>query len=312
MPSLKRIALDNRERLSGGHRMCAGCGATILMRQLLHAVKPEDELVVIAATGCMEVSTTIFPYSAWKTSYLHNAFENAAATCSGAQTAYKALKKRGKTDKSYKFLAFGGDGGTYDIGFQSLSGAMERGHDMVYFCYDNEGYMNTGYQRSGATPHGASTTTAPAGKSSYGKVEFNKDLTTILVAHRIPYVAQSIPTKANDFYNKAHKAFYTEGPCFINALSPCIPGWKIAPHETVKYADVAVDTCFWPLFEVFEGEWKLNYKPKKKLPIEDWLKGQGRFRHLFAPEKRNDVIARLQAEIDRRWHELLLKCGEGA
>jgi len=312
MPSFKEIALTTRQRLSGGHRMCAGCGATMLMRQVLHSLDPEDEVVVTAATGCMEVSTTIYPYTAWRCSYIHNAFENAGATCSGVETAYRALKKKGKMPASFKFLAFGGDGGTYDIGLQSLSGAMERGHDMVYICYDNEGYMNTGYQRSGSTPHGASTTTAPAGKVSYGKPQFNKDLTGILAAHRLPYVAQAIPAKPNDLLKKMHTAFYTEGPCFVNCLSPCIPGWKISPNETVQTGLLAVDTCFWPLYEVVDGEWKLTFKPKEKKPVVDWLQGQGRFRHLFKPELRQDVLDEIQAEIDRRWHELLVKCGEGA
>ena len=131
------------DRLSGGHRMCAGCGSPIAVRTVLRALEPEDHAVVCSATSCLEVSTFMYPYTAWKDSFIHNAFENAAATISGVETAYRAMKKRGKLDETWKFIAFGGDGGTYDIGFQSLSGAMERGHDMVYFCYDNEAYMNT-------------------------------------------------------------------------------------------------------------------------------------------------------------------------
>jgi pyruvate ferredoxin oxidoreductase beta subunit len=312
MASFKEIAATTPQRLAGGHRMCAGCGATMIMRQALHSLDPADELVVTAATGCMEVSTTIYPYSAWRCSYIHNAFENSGATCSGAETAYRALKKKNRVEANYKFLAFGGDGGTYDIGLQSLSGAMERGHDMVYLCYDNEAYMNTGYQRSGATPHAASTTTAPAGKESYGKVQFNKDLTGIMAAHRLPFVAQAVASKPQDFMRKMKTAFYTEGPCFVNALSPCIPGWRVAPNQSFDLAELAVETCFWPLYEVVDGEWKLNYKPKEKKPVVDWLMLQGRFRHLFKPDLRQDIIEAIQHEVDRRWHELLLKCGEGA
>ena len=156
--------LMKEERLAGGHRMCAGCGSPIAVRTILRALEPEDKAVVCSATSCLEVSTFMYPYTSWKGSFIHNAFENAAATISGVETAYRALKKQGKIDDSYKFIAFGGDGGTYDIGFQSLSGAMERGHDMVYVCYDNEAYMNTGIQRSSSTPHFADTTTTPAGK----------------------------------------------------------------------------------------------------------------------------------------------------
>ena len=183
--------MSRPDRLTPGHRMCAGCGATIALRNVMKAIKPEDHAVICNATSCMEVSTFTYPYSSWKDSYIHNAFENAAATCGGVEAAYNALKKRGKLDDSFKFIAVGGDGGTYDIGFQSLSGAMERNHDMVYVCYDNEAYMNTGIQRSSATPMFADTTTTPAGKVSDGKPQNRKDITEVIAAHRVPYVAQT-------------------------------------------------------------------------------------------------------------------------
>ena len=154
--NLKEVA-KKPERLTGGHRMCAGCGAPVVIRQVLKALKPEDHAVIGSATGCLEVSTFLYPYTAWKDSFIHNAFENAAATISGAEACYNAMKKKGKIKGETKFITFGGDGGTYDIGFQSLSGAMERGHDMVYVCYDNGAYMNTGIQRSSATPKYADT-----------------------------------------------------------------------------------------------------------------------------------------------------------
>ena len=169
--------------LAGGHRMCAGCGAPIAVRQILMGT--EDPVVVSAATGCLEVSTTIYPYTSWKGSYIHTAFENSAATLSGVETAYRALKKKGLVEEDTKFIAFGGDGGTYDIGLQSLSGAMERGHQMLYVCYDNGAYMNTGFQRSGATPQGAWTTTSPVGKAQSGKLQNRKNLTDIMIAHEL-------------------------------------------------------------------------------------------------------------------------------
>src|SRR5512140_3934225 len=202
---------EKKELLSGGHRMCAGCGAPIVVRQMLLAI---DEPVVIAnATGCLEVATTIYPYSAWRVPFIHSAFENAAATISGVEAMYQSLKKQGKipADKKIKFLAFGGDGGTYDIGLQSLSGAMERGHDMVYVCYDNGAYMNTGIQRSSATPFGAWATTAEVGAAQQGKMQRRKDLTSIIAAHYIPYVAQASVSHWRDLTNKAEKAFAVEG-----------------------------------------------------------------------------------------------------
>jgi pyruvate ferredoxin oxidoreductase beta subunit len=180
-------AAKKPERLTGGHRMCAGCGAPIVVRQILRALKPEDHAVIGSATGCLEVCTFIYPYTAWKDSFIHNAFENSAASVSGAEAAYVALKRRGKTKDETKFIAFGGDGGTYDIGLQSLSGAMERGHDMVYVCYDNGAYMNTGIQRSSATPKYADTTTSPAGKKIPGKQQWRKDLTEVMANHHLPY-----------------------------------------------------------------------------------------------------------------------------
>ena len=295
------------EQLTGGHRLCPGCGAPPIFRLALRAAG--EHSVIGIATGCLEVSTTIYPYSAWKNSFIHNAFENSAATISGVEAAYKALRKRGRLDKEYKFIAVGGDGGTYDIGLQSLSGAMERGHDMVYICYDNEAYQNTGNQRSSSTPMGSNTTTSPAGKVIPGRQGWRKDLTAIIAAHHVPYVAQSTGFHWNDLYRKLERAFAVKGPAFINVLAPCVPGWKISTEQTMHYNKLAVDTNFWPLFEVDNGEWKLNKKPKARLPIEEWLKGQGRFRHLFVPKNRY-MIDELQNEIDTRWEELLIRCGK--
>ncbi|MDD2574215.1 MAG: thiamine pyrophosphate-dependent enzyme [Firmicutes bacterium] len=298
------------DRLTGGHRMCAGCGAPTVVRGVLRALKTEDKAVIGSATGCLEVATTIYPYTAWKDSFIHNAFENAGATVSGVEAAYNALKRKGKVTENYKFIAFGGDGGTYDIGIQSLSGAMERGHDMVYVCYDNGAYMNTGIQRSSATPKYANTTTSPAGKVLPGKMQYRKDLTGVMAAHEIPYVAQSAITQnMKDLYEKAEKAIYTPGPAFLNVLAPCPRGWRYDTPKLLEISKLAVDTCVWPLYEVVNGEWKLTYKPKEKLPVEEWLKPQGRFKHLF--EKNNaHLLEDLQKEVDVRWEKLLKLCGE--
>lgn len=307
--SLKEI-MNKPERLSPGHRMCAGCGATIGVRAVLRALHEGDEAVIGNATGCLEVSSYMYPYTAWEDSYIHNAFENAGATLSGVETAYKALKKKGKIkeDTNYKFITFGGDGGTYDIGFQSLSGAMERGHDMVYVCYDNGAYMNTGIQRSSATPRFADTTTTPVGTESVGKLQSRKDLASIIAEHNVPYVGQSTFTKDfKDIHTKSEKAIYTEGACFLNLLTPCPRGWRYEMADIMEICQLAIDTCYWPLFEVDHGQWRLTYEPKNKLPIEDFLIKQGRFKHLFKPEN-GDLIAQFQEEVDRRWEDLQYRC----
>mgnify|MGYP005764849437 FL=1 len=302
--------MSKKDRLAPGHRMCAGCGATIGVRAVLRALHEEDHAVIANATGCLEVSSFMYPYTAWEDSYIHNAFENAGATLSGVETAYKVLKKRGKLpeNENFKFIAFGGDGGTYDIGFQSLSGAMERGHDLVYVCYDNGAYMNTGIQRSSATPMYADTTTTPAGKCSDGKMQNRKDLASIIADHDVAYVGQSTFTlNFNDLHKKAEKAIYTEGASFLNLMTPCPRGWRYPTEDIMEICRLAVETCYWPLFEVEHGKWRLTYEPKKKLPIEDFLRPQGRFKHLFKPGNEH-LIEEFQAEVDRRWEDLLYKC----
>lgn len=305
--SLKQ-QVSKPERFAGGHRLCAGCGAGLAVRGVLRALKPEDKAVITNATSCLEVSSYLYPYTAWQDSYIHSAFENAGATAGGAEAAYRVLRKKGKIDETFKFIAFGGDGGTYDIGLQSLSGAMERGHDMVYVCYDNEAYMNTGIQRSSSTPRFTDATTTPVGKVIPGKPQNKKDLTAILAAHNIPYVAQTtFLGNFKDFHEKAEKALYTEGPAFLNVMSPCPRGWRYEPEDLAEICKLAVDTCVWPLFEVEYGVWKLNYEPKKKLPVEDYLKKQGRFRHMF--KAGNEwMIEEAQQFIDEKWESLLARC----
>ncbi len=301
MATLKELS-NVPEVLAPGHRMCAGCGAPVVVRQILRGAKAP--VVVANATGCLEVSTTIYPYTSWNSPFIHTAFENAAASLSGVEAAYNSLKRQGKITEEIKFVAFGGDGGTYDIGLQSLSGAMERGHNMVYVCYDNGAYMNTGIQRSSATPKGADTTTTPVGKLQPGKTDRRKDLTRIMIAHGIPYVAQVAPSHWNDLYQKSEKAFAVEGPAFINALAPCPRGWRYESKDTIEMCRLAVDTCFWPLYEAVDGKITVTYKPRNKKPVADFLKAQGRFRHLFRPENEH-ILEDIQSEVDRQWEELL-------
>ncbi len=294
--NIREIA-ERPERLASGHRLCPGCAAPIIVRQALKAIK--EPVVVANATGCLEVSTTIYPYTAWRVPWIHNAFENAAATITGVEAAYKALKRRGKVKKEIRFVAFGGDGGTYDIGLQSLSGALERGHRFLYICYDNEAYMNTGIQRSSATPKGAWTNTSQVGSVLQGKKEFKKDLTSVVIAHHIPYVAQATPANHIDLMRKVEKAVSMEGPAFMNILSPCSRGWRFEPQLTIKIAQLAVDTCFWPLFEVENGRYTINYDPgEAKKPISEWVLSQGRYSHLW---NNKQYIDDLQRDIDQQW-----------
>ena len=305
--NLKR-EVEKPERLAGGHRLCAGCGAGIAVRAVLRALEEGDRAVVGNATGCLEVSSFIYPNTAYYDSYIHSAFENAGATMSGVEAAYNVLKKKGKVKDTYKFITFGGDGGTYDIGLQSLSGAMERGHDMVYVCYDNEAYMNTGIQRSSSTPQFANATTSPAGTKIPGKIQHKKNLTEIMAAHNIPYVAQT--TFIGDFrdiHEKSKKAIYTEGPCFMNVLAPCPRGWRYEAEDMATICKLAVDTCVWPMYEIENGEWRLTYEPKKKLPVEDFLASQGRFSHML--RKGNEwMVEETQKYVDEQWERLLEKC----
>jgi pyruvate ferredoxin oxidoreductase beta subunit len=297
---LKELS-KTEDRFTYGHRMCAGCGAPIVVKQVLMAT--DYPIIASNATGCLEVSSCISEYTAWKIPWIHTAFENAAATISGVETMYRVWKKKGLIDKEVKFVAFGGDGGTYDIGFQSLSGAMERGHDMLYICYDNGAYMNTGIQRSSATPFGANTTTCPAGDVIPGKPQNRKDLTRIMAAHNIPYVAQASPGHWMDLMKKVQKAFEIKGPKFMNILSPCNRGWRTRTDDAITLCKIAVDTCYWPLYEVENGVTRITVKPREKKPITEFLKLQGRFKHMFAPEN-EWMLKHAQEYVDKEWERL--------
>ncbi|MGY4706488.1 thiamine pyrophosphate-dependent enzyme [Candidatus Bipolaricaulota sp. J31] len=314
MPSVKVLAQRQEQRgprFTGGHSLCSGCAEPMIVRTVLNAI--EDPVVVASPTGCLEVASSRYPTTAWNVPWIHSAFENAAATISGVEAAYKALVRRGRISRKIRFVVFAGDGGTYDIGLQALSGALERGHDFLYVVLNNEAYMNTGVQRSSATPRCAHATTSPAGSVIPGKPQDRKDLTEIVVAHHVPYVAQASVSNLIDLANKVERAMQFEGPKFINVYSTCPLGWRIPWDKAIDVAKLAVDTCYWPLYEVVEGVYKITYKPKEKLPIEEWLKPQGRFRHLFKPEKRADIIRELQEAVDRHWEELLRKerCTQG-
>lgn len=308
MASLRELS-TRKEGLVGGHRLCAGCGASVAVRQVLLA--SEYPVVASSATGCLEVATTIFPYTSWDVPFIHSAFENTAATVSGIEACYRAFRRQGKMDRKVKFIAFGGDGGTYDIGLQALSGALERGHDFLYVCYDNGAYMNTGIQRSSATPRGASTTTTPVGRAAAGKQQRRKNLTEICAAHGVPYVAQSTVGRWQDLTKKAAKAIEVDGPAFLNVLAPCPRGWRYPTQDLLGICKLAHDTCFWPLYEVEDGKYSISYKPKEKLPIEEFLKPQGRFRHLLQPGNEH-LVEQLQGDVDAEWQRLLLLAGEEA
>jgi len=304
MVRLKDLPVE--ELFASGHRLCAGCGAGTMTRMALKAIR--GPTVVVAATGCLEVASTIYPYTAWGVPWVHVAFENAAAVASGIESAYKALMKRGAWDKHVDIIAFVGDGGTFDIGIQALSGALERGHDFLYICYDNEAYMNTGIQRSGATPHGASTTTSPAGRKIPGKPEWKKDLIGICAAHDIPYAATASPAYWNDFITKVRKGLEAEGPAVIHVLSVCPRGWRTNPADSIKLARLAVQTRYFPIYEVSNGEYKLNINVTKPKPVEEFLKPQGRFRHLFKPENKAE-LEKIQNWVNANWERILRRCG---
>jgi len=311
MSRLKTLVRNERgvPPLRGGHSLCQGCGVPLVVRTVLDTIA--SPVVVVNATGCLEVATTRYPTTAWNVPWLHVAFENAAAVASGVETAQRALRRRHAlpADEDVAVVVFAGDGGTYDIGLQALSGALERGHRFLFVCYDNEAYMNTGVQRSGATPFGASTTTSPAGSESWGKAQQRKDMTAIAVAHHVPYVAQAAATHWHDLSVKVERAVAADGPAFLNVLTDCPVGWGHEPRLFKQVLDTAVDCRYWPLYEVVDGDYRLTYTPAQPVPVADWLALQSRFAHLLRPENAA-VVADIQAQVEREWDELVGRCGE--
>lgn len=266
-------------------------------------------MVVASPTGCLEIFSSPYPFTSWRVPWIHSLFENASSTLAGVESMYRSLVRQGKIpDRPINFIAFGGDGATYDIGLQWLSGVLERGHKILYVCLNNEAYMNTGIQRSGATPLGTWTTTTPVGKVIPGKIQHRKNLMAIVLAHGIPYAAQASPHDWRDLMTKVQKALAVDGPSFIDALSPCPRGWRHPDDQAIALGRLAADTCVWPLYEVENGQWKLNYQPREKKPVTEWLKSQGRFAHLLNPANK-PIADKLQGKIDQDWAELLQRCG---
>ncbi len=302
--NLKQFSTSN-DRFEGAHLLCPGCAHSIIVRELLNCTN--DNLIIANATGCLEVCTAVYPHTSWDASWIHIGFENASTAATGAEAMYKALKNKGRLkdpDKPVKFVAFGGDGATYDIGFQFLSGAVERGHDFTYICLDNEVYANTGGQRSSSTPIGASTTTTPAGRVSYGNKKMKKDIVAIMAANGAPYVAQVAPNKWKDMVKKYQRALATEGPVFINAMSACTTEWKFPANETIEVSDLATDSLVFPLYEIENGhKLTITYRPRNIVSVRDYLGVQGRFKHLFKKENEY-LIDEMQKTVDAKW-ELL-------
>lgn len=293
--------LPPRELLAEGHRGCQGCGEALALRQVLKVAGPDT--IVCSATGCMEIITSPYPETAWRVPWMHVAFENTAAVASGVEAGIKILKKHGRyRDGKVNILAIGGDGATADIGIQALSGALERRHDFTYVCTDNEAYMNTGIQRSSATPFGASTSTSPAGKQSFGQRTEKKDLPMIVAAHNLPYMATACPSYPLDLMNKTRRALQAEGPTYLHVLSPCPTGWRHAIDMAVEMGRLAVETGVFPLYEIVDGALKLNIEMNKRRPVAEYLKPQGRFRHL-GPEH----VEQIQRYVDEYYDELVYR-----
>ncbi len=272
-----------------GHRACGGCGAALAGRLLMKGAG--ENTIVVASTGCMEVFSTPYPETAWKVPWIHSLFENASAVASGIEAS---LKRQGRTEK---VVVVAGDGATLDIGVLCISGAFERGHDFTYICYDNEAYMNTGIQRSGATPFDASTTTSPAGKCSFGNNRPKKDFPRTLAAHGSPYVATASIAYPADFMQKVEKAIATKGPTYIQVHAPCCTGWGFDGSKTIAIGKLAIETGLWVNYEMVDGEVTKVKKVVRK-PVEEYLKEQKRFRHLFKPVRQEAEIAKIQAIAD--------------
>jgi pyruvate ferredoxin oxidoreductase beta subunit len=274
-----------------GHRACAGCGQATAVRLVMELAAPN--CIVANATGCLEVFSSPHPESAWGVPWIHSLFENQAAVASGIEAA---LRKQGKLDQ-IRVLAFGGDGATLDIGFGALSGMFERGHDVLYVCMDNEAYMNTGVQRSGSTPFAASTTTSPAGKQSFGEDRPKKDLPAIAAAHGIPYVGTASMSYFADIRRKVRRALDIRGPKYLQIHVPCPPGWGYDENASVEVGRLAVETGIYPLVEWEYGK-VVRVRKIKKIPVEEYLKVQRRFRHLFRGEAGKPQITRIQELAD--------------
>jgi pyruvate ferredoxin oxidoreductase beta subunit len=290
------------EFIASGHRACQGC-AEVLALRMAYKVLGRNTIVAMA-TGCMEIISTPLPITCWRTPWIHVAFENTAAVASGIESGIRILMEKGKIEKKeINIVGVAGDGGTSDIGLQALSGALERGHKMMYICLDNEAYMNTGIQRSSSTPYGAFTTTSPPGKKSIGQSTWKKDMPKIAAAHNIPYVATACPSYPYDLFNKIKKAKMAKGPSYIHILCVCPTGWRIPSEKAIEYGRLAVRSGVFPLYEVENGTYKITFKPESLIPVSEYLKGQGRFRHLTDRE-----IDEIQKRVNKEWEKLKRLC----
>ena len=293
--------IKKKEKFAPGHRACIGCGEALAVRLAFKAL--DNNIIVANATGCMEIVASQIPYSTWHVPWIHTLFENTAAVASGIEAGYKAMRRKGMdVPADTKVIAIAGDGGTSDIGIQALSGALERGHDFLYICWDNEAYMNTGIQRSSATPYGASTTTAPAGKRSIGQVTWKKNMPEIAAAHNIPYVATACHSYPFDLMDKVAKGAAVDGPAYVHIFSVCPTGWRSPVEKTIEIGRLAVQTGVYPLYEIEDGKYKLNVNVAKRKPVEEYLKPQGRFRHLSEKE-----IKYIQDRVDKDYADLMEK-----
>jgi pyruvate ferredoxin oxidoreductase beta subunit len=294
----KQAVVETKERFAPGHRACIGCGEALAVRMACKAIG--DNVIIVNATGCMEIVSSQIPFTSWTVPWIHTLFENTAAVASGIEASLKVLARKGvRNMTATKVVAMGGDGATLDIGLQALSGALERGHNMLYICFDNEAYMNTGIQRSSSTPYGATTTTSPAGKTSIGQVSWKKNLPAIAAAHDIPYVATACPSYPRDLALKVKKAVDIKGPSYIQILSPCPTGWRCPTDNSIEVGRAAVQSGMFPLYEIENGKYKISVAPDQLTPVADYLKGQGRFRHL----NEND-IKKIQEKVNRDWTRL--------
>jgi len=293
--------LAREELFAPGHRACTGCGEALAVRLACKSLGRNS--IIVNATGCMEVISSQLPYTSWRVPWIHTLFENAAAVASGVEAGLKVMTRKGRRPaQDINVVAMAGDGGTSDIGLQALSGALERGHNFLYICFDNEAYMNTGIQRSSATPFGASTTTSPAGKVSIGQVTWKKNMPAIAAAHDIPYVATACPSHPFDLMRKIDRAARTSGPAYVHILSPCPIGWRFASDLAISIGRLAVETGIFPLYEVENGRYRLSVAIAKLRPVTDYLKLQGRFRHLS-----EDTVSEIQRKVDMEYAKLMEK-----
>ena len=296
-------SVTKEEYFAPGHRACVGCAEALAVRLACKTLG--RNVIIVTATGCIEIISSQLPWTSWRVPWIHTLFENTAAVASGIEAGLKVMRRKGRgPDQDIHVVAMAGDGGTSDIGFQALSGALERGHDFLYLCFDNEAYMNTGIQRSSATPYGASTTTSPAGKESIGQVTWKKNMPAIAAAHAIPYVATACPSYPFDLMDKVAKGAAINGPAYIHILSVCPTGWRCTPESVIEIGRLAVRTGIFPLYEIEDGKYKLSVNPVKLKPVQDYLKLQGRFRHLS-----EDTIKEIQDRVAREYSELLEKVG---